>query len=194
MAIISTTILPTHFGDMTVRYHQFRINYDFEACISISNGDITEENTIVRMHSSCLFSEALGSESCDCSLQLSTSMELIAKEGGVIVYLYQEGRGMGLANKIKSMELERTEHIDTAEAFKKLHFELDPRNYSVAIAALKELGVNKNIRLISNNPRKRTQLQEGGFCVVENVKLSYPINNVVRGYLKAKKEKLGHEL
>src|SRR6185369_15346085 len=107
---------------------------------------------------------------------------------------FQEGRGLGLINKMKAMEAERIKNIDTVEAFTHLNFELDPRNYTIAIKALRELGVNKKIHLISNNPRKKNQLEAGGFTITKRIKLAYPINTPVKKYLKIKKEKLGHEL
>ena len=189
--IRSSTILNTLYGDFKVSYHE--INNDF--CVSLSCGNIEDSGTIVRLHSSCLFSEALHSIDCDCDLQLSKAMEIIAKEGqGVIIYLYQEGRGLGLANKITAMEVQRTQHCDTADAFNSLHFDLDPRRYDVAVKSLLELNVNKHIRLITNNPRKRKQLEEGGFIIDGKVGIRYPMNKIVREYLRSKKDKLGHEI
>jgi 3,4-dihydroxy 2-butanone 4-phosphate synthase/GTP cyclohydrolase II len=122
-------------------------------------------------------------------------MEIIGREKrGVIVYMYQEGRGMGLANKIRAMELERVKDIDTVEAYTELHFDLDTRSYEVAIAALKDLGINKHIRLITNDPRKRKQLEEGGFHVSKAVALKYPVNDTIRKYLLVKEKKLGHNI
>jgi 3,4-dihydroxy 2-butanone 4-phosphate synthase/GTP cyclohydrolase II len=191
MAIISSTYLITEFGEFKVSYH--KIHEDF--CVSLSVGKINLPNPIVRVHSSCLFSESLHSVDCDCDLQLTKAMELIGKKkNGVIIYLYQEGRGLGLANKIKAMEVERTRGVDTVEAFTELHFDLDPRDYTIAIQALNELGVNKHIRLISNNPRKREQLEKGGFVVSNKVTQMYPINKRVREYLKVKQNKLGHSI
>ena len=194
MAIISFTLLQTKYGDLDVKFHQFKINFNFETCLSISSGDLTKPNCIVRVHSSCLFSETLGSIDCDCKIQLEKSLQLIAEKGGVIIYLYQEGRGLGLVNKIKAMEVERTEGVDTADAYTHLHFDLDPRKYTIAIKTLRELGVSKHIKLISNNPHKRMQLEEGGFHVSKKIKLLYPHTKIVAKYLKTKKEKLGHEI
>lgn len=189
--IVSSTVLITKFGNFRVIYHRFLNGF----CISLSRGDLSKPNPLVRLHSSCLFSEALHSIDCDCNLQLSTAMKQIGKEKrGVIVYLYQEGRGVGLAKKIRSMEIERTKHCDTVEAFSQLHFDLDSRNYSIAIRALKELHVNKNIRTMTNNPRKRAQMEKGGFIVSKKVTLHYPVTPRVRKYLIVKRRKLGHEL
>lgn len=191
MSIVNSTYLITKYGKFKVCYHQ--LGKDF--CVSVSTGDLSQADCIVRLHSSCLFSESLNSIDCDCNLQLTNAMKLIGKEKkGVIIYLYQEGRGHGLVNKIKAMEMERIHEIDTVEAFTQLHFDLDPRNYTIAIDALKELKVNKNVRLISNNPLKRKQLEKGGFKVSNKVSLIYPTNRKIKKYLEVKKNKLGHEI
>lgn len=191
MAISRSTQLSTDFGDFKVNYHTFESGY----CMSLIKGDVAVPNTLVRFHSSCIFSESFHSIDCDCNLQLSKSMELISKEGrGVIVYTYEEGRGVGLENKIMAMEVERTENVDTVIAFEKLNFDIDGRRYDIAIQALRDLNVDRNIRLISNNPRKRTSLVQGGFNVIENVKLEYELNDIQRKYLEVKKNKLGHNL
>lgn len=187
---VSTTLITEH-GEFLVCYHS--IGNEF--AVSLSIGDLSISETMVRIHSSCLFSEAFHSIDCDCDMQLDNAMRVIAKEErGVIIYLYQEGRGHGLLNKIRAMELERSENIDTAEAFTRLHFDLDPRDYTVAIQALKDLEVNRNIKLITNNPRKASQLESAGFSIGGYVKLRYPVNKHVKHYLKAKKEKLGHNI
>src|ERR1700722_12588118 len=139
MALISSTTLQTKYGKLTVKYHQFKINFDFESCISISHGDLSKSVCIVRIHSACVFSESFGAIDCDCQYQLENSLKLISEKGGVIVYLYQEGRGVGLLNKIKALELERVENIDTVAVFQRLHFELDPRPYTIAVKAFGDL-------------------------------------------------------
>ena len=194
MALISSTTLQTKYGKLTVKYHQFKINFDFESCISISHGDLSKSVCIVRIHSACVFSESFGAIDCDCQYQLENSLKLISEKGGVIVYLYQEGRGVGLLNKIKALELERVENIDTVAAFQRLHFELDPRRYTIAVKALRELGVNKKIELITNNSLKSLQLESGGFYISKKIKLRFPHSKLIKKYLKVKKEKLGHEI
>lgn len=189
MAIVSSTVIQTNYGEFKVIYHKFQN----ETCVSHSVGNLSLPNPFVRLHSSCLFSESFQTIDCDCSLQLTKSLELIGKNIGVIIYQFQEGRGVGLADKIRAMEVERTHGIDTVEAFQKLHFELDARDYSVAIQALKALRVNHQIKLITNNFRKREQLEKAGFVVTEKVTLSYPVSKLIKKYLQVKKEKLGHE-
>lgn len=191
MSIRATTILPTAHGEFKVNYH----NFDFGSGVSFSVGDLTQENTLVRLHSSCLFTESFHSKLCDCELQLSTSLQLIANENqGVVVYTYEEGRGVGLENKIRALEVERTEGLDTVDAYKKLGFKPDPRDYKVAVSILKDLQVGNKIRLITNNPRKQKGVEEGGFEVSELVALTYPMTERLRKYLRVKKDKLGHRI
>ena len=192
MTITASTILRTEYGEFKVNYHTFDNN---EYCVSLSVGDLSQPNCLVRIQSSCLFSESFHTIDCDCNLQLEASMKKIAEEGrGVIIYSYEEGRGVGLENKIKALEIERTEHVDTAEAFKELHFELDPRQYEFAVKALKQLDVNNKIVLITNNPHKTTHVKEAGYEISDVLHLTYPLNEERRKYLKMKKNKLGHEI
>lgn len=183
-----STILTTKNGDIKVTYHSFVEG----SCVSLSSGNLSQNGIPVRVHSSCLFSEAFDSIGCDCRLQLSEAIKTIMKNGGVIIYLYQEGRGHGLEKKINSMEIERKMGIDTVEAFKRLKLALDPRDYTVAIKALKELNINPIIKFMSNNPRKKKQMEEGGFLIEKLVQLKYPVNKSINKYLKVKKSKLGH--
>lgn len=189
MSISSKTKLMTEYGDLDVAYHESSNGF----CVTLSKGDL-KDGPIVRIQSSCLFSEAFHSIDCDCNLQLSNSIRLISENSnGVIVYLYQEGRGHGLDRKIKAMEVMNAKGYDTAEAFEHLNYELDPRDYTMAIDALRDLGIVGKIKLISNNPRKVDALEKSGF-VVERIALTYPISSKIRGYLKSKKEKLGHKI
>lgn len=191
MAITNSTIVETSNGIFKVSYHQFKTG----SCVAFSMGDLDTGEPLVRMHSSCLFSEAFDSIDCDCKLQLEYSLRKIANESsGVIVYLYQEGRGHGLDMKIKAMEVEKVHNIDTFEAFKTLNLNIDPRDYDIAISALKDLAVSRTIRLITNNPNKERQLSDRGFKITERVKLSYPINEKIASYLKVKKDKMGHSI
>lgn len=189
MSITSKTNLVTEYGDLNVAYHELHNGF----CVTLSKGNLETDST-VRIQSSCLFSEAFHSIDCDCNLQLSNSIRLIAENGnGVVIYLYQEGRGHGLDKKIKAMEVMNTMGYDTVEAFDYLNYELDPRDYQIAIDALKDLGITRKIKLISNNPRKIDALEKAGFQV-ERIALTYPVNSTTRDYLKSKKRKLGHKI
>ncbi|MGU9544574.1 GTP cyclohydrolase II RibA [Bacillus cereus] len=191
MKEFNSTILPTKYGKFTVTNHLIN-NQD---CVTMHIGDISNGFPLVRIHSSCLFSEALNSTDCDCKLQLDSALEEIQKYGkGILVYLYQEGRGHGLSRKIKAMETERIHEIDTVDAFNILNYELDPRDYSLAIEALRRIQLSKEIRLMSNNYRKAKALEEAGYTIVEKFKLTYPVSSDVKEYLLAKKNKLGHSI
>ena len=188
--IFSSTILNTENGEFKVNYHEFKKG----DCITLVKGEIDLKTPVfVRMHSSCLFSQSFHTVDCDCSKQLISSMEEIERLGcGIIVYLEQEGRGIGLKNKIKSMEYERINNVDTSMAFKALGYDkLDYRDYSVAAEAMKELGCKK-IKLASNDPKKIKFLEDSGFEIVSREKLNYKTNEYIDKYLDAKKKKLGH--
>lgn len=191
MPIVSSTVLETKFGKFHVAYFKSGP----ESCVVLWRGDVRNKSPLVRVHSSCLFSESFSAIDCDCKLQLSGAMKMITRDGvGVIVYQYMEGRGHGLAKKIEAMEIERVFGYDTVQAFEHLKLDLDPRNYRVAVAALRALGVNNNIRLMCNNYRKKEQISAGGFRVLEHVSLRYPMNSRVKKYLGVKKRKLGHKI
>lgn len=189
MSITSKTKLATKYGEFNVNYHTLGDSF----CVSLSMGNL-KNNPLVRIHSACLFSEAFHSIDCDCNLQLTNSIKLIAKnKNGIIIYLYQEGRGHGLYKKIKAVNVMREKKIDTVEAFKYLKFELDIRDYSVAIEALRDLKADNELRLISNNPRKIEFLENNGYKVNQFV-LKYPINDIAKEYMISKRDKLKHKI
>ncbi|MDY6863918.1 MAG: bifunctional 3,4-dihydroxy-2-butanone-4-phosphate synthase/GTP cyclohydrolase II [Thermodesulfobacteriota bacterium] len=152
-----------------------------------------EDEVLVRAHSECLTGDALGSMRCDCGEQLHTSMRIIEKEGrGVIIYMRQEGRGIGLLNKLKAYCLQ-DKGLDTVEANKRLGFEPDLRDYGVGAQILRDLGLNK-IRILTNNPKKIVGLEGYGLTVVDRIPIEIEPNEVNVGYLTTKKEKMGHML
>ena len=151
------------------------------------------EPVLVRVHSSCLTGDIFGSCRCDCGPQLHKSMEMIEKEGkGVIVYMNQEGRGIGLLNKLKAYKLQE-EGRDTVEANEELGFKPDERDYGVGAQILRDLGVSK-IRLMSNNPKKRAGLIGYGLEIVENISIEVESNEHNKFYLQTKRDKMGHFL
>jgi len=184
--------MPTDEGDFElVAYKQ--TNTD-EEHLALTKGTWKEDEAIlVRVHSSCATGDIFGSCRCDCGEQLKKAMQMVEKEGkGVVLYMNQEGRGIGLLNKLKAYKLQE-EGYDTVEANLKLGFEADKRDYGVGAQILRDLGVKK-MRLMSNNPRKRTGLVGYGLEIVENVPLEIAPNEHNLDYLKTKKEKLGHEI
>jgi 3,4-dihydroxy 2-butanone 4-phosphate synthase/GTP cyclohydrolase II len=153
-----------------------------------------EKPTMVRVHSECMTGDIFGSMRCDCGDQLHKAMEMISAAGsGVILYLRQEGRGIGLINKLKAYELQRSKGMDTVEANLKLGFKDDMRDYGIGAQMLVNIGVRK-MRLLTNNPKKMIGLQGYGLSVVEQVPIEIEPNSYNRCYLECKKFKMGHTL
>jgi GTP cyclohydrolase II len=151
----------------------------------------SKDSLFLRIHSSCIFSEAFHAIDCDCGRQLDAALEHIKLHGGLIIYLYQEGRGLGLAKKIEAISLEKSRNLDTAQAFNELGNEPDPRSYDAAIHVLKELGVTKVI-LGTDNPQKVEALERGGISVIERVHLEIETNELIDNYRSNKIRALGH--
>ena len=184
--------LPTEFGEFRiVGYHN---DVDTHEHVALVYGDVEAgEEVLVRMHSKCLTGDVFHSQRCDCGWQLHTAMQMVAEAGrGVIVYLDQEGRGIGLLNKLKAYELQDA-GADTVEANEALGFKPDLRNYGIGAQILLDLGL-KSIRPITNNPRKLVGLEGYGLGVGERVPIEPPTTNENSGYLGTKRDKLGHLL
>ncbi|MBC7790074.1 MAG: bifunctional 3,4-dihydroxy-2-butanone-4-phosphate synthase/GTP cyclohydrolase II [Anaerolineae bacterium] len=182
--------LPTETGDW--RIIGYRNDVDTHEHVALVHGDVGDgENVLVRMHSKCLTGDVFGSRRCDCQWQLHAAMDMIAEQGrGVVVYLDQEGRGIGLLNKLKAYELQDA-GIDTVEANERLGFKPDLRNYGIGAQILLDLGL-KSIRPMTNNPKKLVGLEGYGLRVDEGVRIQGPVTAENRGYLDAKRLKLGH--
>jgi 3,4-dihydroxy 2-butanone 4-phosphate synthase / GTP cyclohydrolase II len=191
MPITQSTVVPLKYGSFRISYHQQKERY----CVSVAYGDLTNRVPIVRIHSACLFSEAFHGLLCDCAAQLTSTLKLIKKnKSGVVVYQFMEGRGVGLEAKIKALELQRTQKINTVEAFRTLGFAPDLREYGNEIDALRDLKMNKNVKLASQNPRKAHALREAGFTLVEQV---HPLVNVTKynvQELLTKRDLLGYTI
>src|ERR1051326_228683 len=189
---VASANLPTDLGDF--RVHAFENQVDRQTHVALVRGEIGDGlDILVRVHSSCLTGDGLHSIRCDCGAQLDAAMRKIALEGrGVLLYLNQEGRGIGLANKIRAYELQ-DEGFDTVEANERLGFKADQRDYGMGVQILRELGV-RSMRLLSNNPRKLVGIEGYGLSVSEWLPLEIPASESTRRYLKTKKEKLGHKL
>jgi 3,4-dihydroxy 2-butanone 4-phosphate synthase/GTP cyclohydrolase II len=184
--------LPTEYGDFTlIHYTQKTTGQEH---LALTKGEWEEDEAVlVRVHSSCMTGDIFGSCRCDCGPQLHAAMQKIDEVGkGVIVYMNQEGRGIGLLNKLKAYKLQE-EGFDTVEANLKLGFSMDDRDYGIGAQILRNLGVSK-MRLMTNNPKKRTGLIGYGLEIVENIALEIMSNKHNELYLKTKKDKMGHAL
>ncbi|MEP7309922.1 MAG: bifunctional 3,4-dihydroxy-2-butanone-4-phosphate synthase/GTP cyclohydrolase II [Acidobacteriota bacterium] len=189
---VASASLPTEYGKF--RVFAFEHVIDKQTHIALVCGDIANgTDVLVRVHSQCLTGDVLHSIRCDCGAQLEIAMRRIATEGrGVLLYLHQEGRGIGLANKIRAYELQ-DEGFDTVEANERLGFKADQRDYGMGVQILRELGI-RSMRLLSNNPRKLVGIEGYGLSVSEWVPIEIPASDSTRRYLKTKKDKLGHRL
>jgi 3,4-dihydroxy 2-butanone 4-phosphate synthase/GTP cyclohydrolase II len=189
---VATARLPTKYGEFQI--HAFENLLDKQTHIALVQGDISDgQNVLVRVHSSCLTGDVLHSIRCDCGAQLDAAMKRIGLEGrGVLLYLNQEGRGIGLVNKLRAYELQ-DEGFDTVEANERLGFKADQRDYGVGVQILRELGI-RSMRLLSNNPRKLVGIEGYGLSVSDWLPIEIPASDSTRRYLKTKKEKMGHKL
>jgi 3,4-dihydroxy 2-butanone 4-phosphate synthase/GTP cyclohydrolase II len=190
---VAVAELPTEDGPFMV--HAYESGIDGESHVALVRGDVGDgQNIVVRVHSKCLTGDVFHSLRCDCGPQLHAAMKQIAAEGrGVLLYLHQEGRGIGLANKIRAYELQ-DQGLDTVEANERLGFKADQRDYGIGAQILRDLGVC-TMRLLTNNPRKFVGLEGYGLSVAETLPLEItPSTEFSRRYLKTKKDKLGHTL
>lgn len=188
---VVTTTIPTDLGGWKLNVYESSV--DSKHHLALIKGKIDPNSTLVRVHSECLTGDVFKSKRCDCGEQLHQAMKAIHREGkGVILYMRQEGRGIGLVNKLKTYTLQ--DHgLDTVEANRRLGLAPDLRDYGIGAQILVDLGL-RNIRLLTNNPRKIVGLEGYGLKVIERVPIEVQPNHFNRAYLKAKREKLGHRL
>ncbi len=184
--------LPTRYGRFSLHLYEDALNKEHH--LAIVCGDVSgKKDILVRVHSSCFTGDTLGSIRCDCGEQLHRALERISQEGrGVVLYMHQEGRGIGLENKLKAYALQ-DQGMDTVEANEALGFKPDLRHYGIGAQILVDLGLS-TIRLMTNNPRKIVGIEGYGLKVTRRVPLEVPANKSNKAYLKVKKEKLGHLL
>ena len=189
---VAETSLPTPLG--TFRLFGFQSEPKTENVLALVMGKPNpDEAALVRIHSQCLTGDVFGSERCDCGDQLHFALSMIAESGsGLLVYQLQEGRGIGLMNKLLAYELQDSGH-DTVEANEHLGFEADHRNYDLCAGVLRHFGITR-VRLMTNNPQKFDALEAAGIHVVERVPIEIPPSDGTKEYLKTKKAKLGHLL
>lgn len=187
---VATANLPTETGDFKIAGYRSLISD--EEFVVLYKGELRPDvPTLVRIHSQCLTGDVFGSIKCDCGPQLHKAMQMIEDEGrGAIVYQQQEGRGIGIINKIRAYALQ-DQGADTVEANEKLGFEVDAREYQQCAEILFDLGLCK-VKVISNNPDKLKALEEAGLTIVERIPIEIKTNDPAAHYLRTKKEKLGH--
>jgi 3,4-dihydroxy 2-butanone 4-phosphate synthase/GTP cyclohydrolase II len=194
--------LPTVHGEFDLIVFRSLVDGEHHLALSLGgvgravNGVVPEQTapTLVRVHSECLTGDVLGSMMCDCGPQLENALERIGREGrGVLLYMRQEGRGIGLASKLQAYKLQQEENLDTVEANRRLGFPADLRHYGIGAQILHELGV-RQIRLLTNNPKKVVGIDGHGLAIVEKVPIEIPPNASNRRYLETKALRMGHEL
>jgi 3,4-dihydroxy 2-butanone 4-phosphate synthase / GTP cyclohydrolase II len=193
---VATARMPTKWGTFNAAGFAWRAPNDIQpsdTALAMIMGDLKREVPLLRIHSQCFTGEGLGSLGCDCSDQLSTAMRAIAAEGhGLVIYEYQEGRGIGLMAKLQAYELQDS-GFDTVEANHVLGFRADCRDYNLPVAILRELSVHR-VRLLTNNPAKARALTDAGIEVVARIPCEAKANPYSLPYLRTKKEKMDHEL
>ena len=191
MNMLTESYLPTRYGDFTVRAYDSG-HEDFPHLVFFTKDYSTKEAVGVRIHSECMTGDVFGSARCECGEQLEFSMKWIQQHEGVLIYLRQEGRGIGLVNKLKAYNLQ-DQGFNTCDANTELGLPEDARTYEVAIEMLEDLRISK-VKLLTNNPLKLNSLEEAGIQVVERVPIEIPPTPTNESYLRVKKDLMGHML
>lgn len=181
--------LPTDFGQFRIYSYPSEDLY-FPHVVLVHEDLNISAPVPVRVHSECITGDVFGSKRCDCGYQLKTSLHFLAEHSGMLIYLRQEGRGIGLKNKIEAYALQ-DRGMDTIEANHQLGFEADLRNYEIAVQILREWQINK-VKLLSNNPEKKKYLLNHGFDIVEMIPILKPFDDYNRKYLETKRDRMGH--
>lgn len=185
-----SAFIPSHWGEIKVLGYAANENVEMPHLVFMHPEADPAKVITLRLHSECLTGDLLGSKRCDCGEQLDKAMEIITQQKGMLLYLRQEGRGIGLINKLKAYNLQ-DQGFNTIDANHQLGFETDERSYAIASHILKDLGV-KRIRLLTNNPEKIASLLNDGIDIIERIPLQIAPQETNKGYLKVKKDLLGH--
>ena len=190
---VASVRLPTRYGIFNLTAYEDASNGDVH--LALCMGEWTENDPVLtRVHSQCVTGDLFGSFRCDCGDQLHTAMQRVATEGkGIVLYMKQEGRGIGLLNKLRAYELQDRQGLDTVEANKALGFDMDHRDYGIGCQILRDLGVRK-LRLMTNNPTKRIGLDGYGLEITESIPIEIPANQENEAYLRTKRDRMGHIL
>jgi GTP cyclohydrolase II len=193
---LEQTIIQSKIANLPTKYGKFKVKAYQDGCqehLAIMSENLNElTEPYVRIHSECLTGDALGSLKCDCNNQLNLALELISKKGGIVIYHRQEGRNIGLVNKINAYNLQ-DQGYDTVEANLKLGFKEDERNYEAVLFILKDLKI-KDIKLITNNPKKIEFIENCGINIVQRIPSITPVNKYNKNYLETKQQEMGHIL
>lgn len=192
MVKIVESVLPTKYGNFNLRVYSGASNPDFPDLVLYTDKIVDNEVVDVRIHSECMTGDVFSSAKCDCGDQLNYSMEWVQKNGGIIIYLRQEGRGIGLVNKLLAYNLQN-EGLNTREANLELGFEEDQRDYSKAVEILNDFNIKK-IRLLTNNPEKVKSFENSAIEVVDRIPIEFHANENNESYLHTKKHEMGHLL
>lgn len=187
---------PTKYGDFSNSVYSIESKkepYSSFAFAIYNEQTLAQQVPMVRIHSSCVFSEVFGSLVCDCSSQLSKTLELFAKKGGIFLYMDQEGRSHGIFNKTKELKLQESKGLNTIEASEALRLAVDSRIYDSAVQILKDLSITR-IKLVTNNPQKVSDLSSLGIEIVERIPMEIECNGINNKYLEIKRDRMGHIL
>ena len=186
----ANAVLPTNWGNFNMVAYADHANEKMPHLALVHEDFDIHQTTLIRIHSECMTGDLFSSHRCDCGEQLEVAMQMAAKNGGVVIYLRQEGRGIGLINKLKAYQVQDT-GVNTADANTHLGFEVDSRHYDIAVTIMQDLGIQK-IKLLTNNPLKIDAIENSPIEIVDRLPIIVPPKAANKGYLKTKQDLMGH--